>query len=347
MKLSIAMCTYNGARHIREQLDSIAMQSRPPDELVICDDCSDADDATCDVIREFARTVSFPVHLHVNRKNLGSTQNFGRAIALCTGDVIALADQDDVWQEHKLATLIEGFSSSPEIGAVFADACVVDERLGQSGYTFKQCINFGETERRMLDGGRGFELLVGRSLISGATMAFRSKYKELILPIPANVNHMIHDAWIAIIISAVAKIKYLDATLQLYRQHPGQQMGIKLPAESEPPHGWRRFTTDNLGVVASELERLGIVNERLSAMNGRFGSKETDEYVTKKTLHLRARLTARQVGRARRVPLLLREFLTLRYHRHSNGTFSFGKDLVIGRVAHPFEKLRTPPEPIV
>lgn len=340
------MCTYNGARYIREQLDSIAKQSRLPDELVICDDCSDAGDATCEVIREFARTVNFPVHLHINPKNLGSTRNFGRAIALCTGDIIALADQDDVWQANKLATLIEGFSSSPEIGVVFADACVVDERLGQSGYTFKQCINFGETERRMLDGGRGFELLVERSLISGATMAFRSKYKELILPIPADVNHMIHDAWIAIIVSAVAKIKYLDATLQLYRQHPSQQMGIKLPTSSEPTNGWRRYATDNLAVIVSELERLGIVNERLSAMNERFDSKQTDEYVAKKTLHLRARLSARQVGRARRVPLLLREFLSLRYHRHSNGTFSFGKDLVIGRVAHPLKTLRTPPEPI-
>ncbi len=51
-KLSVAMCTYNGARYLREQLESIAGQTRPPDELVICDDCSD--DATDRIVRDFA-----------------------------------------------------------------------------------------------------------------------------------------------------------------------------------------------------------------------------------------------------------------------------------------------------
>jgi GT2 family glycosyltransferase len=38
--LSIAMCTYNGALYLREQLESIAGQTRLPDELVVCDDRS-------------------------------------------------------------------------------------------------------------------------------------------------------------------------------------------------------------------------------------------------------------------------------------------------------------------
>src|ERR671927_271278 len=104
-KFSVAMCTYNGARFVREQLASIAAQTRPPDELVVCDDCST--DATLECIREFARTAPFPVRVVENEKNAGSTKNFERAVELCEGDFIALADQDDVWLPEKLQRLEE------------------------------------------------------------------------------------------------------------------------------------------------------------------------------------------------------------------------------------------------
>ncbi|MCW3059170.1 MAG: Alpha-L-Rha alpha,3-L-rhamnosyltransferase, partial [Capsulimonas sp.] len=69
MKISIALCTYNGARFLPEQLASIAAQTRPPDELIVCDDRSKDD--TVDIIRRFAKTVGFPVSLHINDENLG------------------------------------------------------------------------------------------------------------------------------------------------------------------------------------------------------------------------------------------------------------------------------------
>jgi len=340
------MCTYNGARHIREQLESIGKQSRLPDELVVCDDCSDAADDTREIVADFARTAPFPVRLHVNSENIGSTQNFGRAIALCTGDIIALADQDDVWQTHKLETLIKGFSSSPETGVVFADAYVVDERLRQSGYTFMQCINFSESERLLLDGDKSFELLVRRGLVAGATMAFRSKYTNLILPMPPNLGVMLHDSWIAIIISAVAKIKYIDEPLQLYRQHPGQQVGVKVPTEGEIPNRWRRLMTDYLGDIIGDIERLKIVQGRLSGTGNIYDSEQAKDYVAQRSAHLRVRFSARQLARAGRIRLVMRELLALRYHQHSNGVFSFGKDLLCQRAVQPHKPLRTPPEPI-
>src|SRR5215208_90703 len=103
LKFYVAMCTYNGAQFVAEQLDSIAAQTRRPDELVVCDDGSD--DATPEIIREFAHRASFPLRFYVNETNLGSTRNFERAISLCEGDFIALADQDDVWLPEKLERL--------------------------------------------------------------------------------------------------------------------------------------------------------------------------------------------------------------------------------------------------
>src|ERR687894_3003245 len=99
-RFSVAMCTYNGARFVAEQLASVAAQTRPPDELVVCDDGST--DETCRLVEEFAARAPFPVRLFVNERNLGSTRNFGRAVALCEGDLVALSDQDDVWHPEKL-----------------------------------------------------------------------------------------------------------------------------------------------------------------------------------------------------------------------------------------------------
>ena len=87
------MGTYNGGPYLREQLDSIAAQTHLPDELVVCDD--DSTDRTVAILEDFAATAPFPVRVYVNPKNLGTAKNFERAIGLATGEVIALADQDD------------------------------------------------------------------------------------------------------------------------------------------------------------------------------------------------------------------------------------------------------------
>mgnify|MGYP001580432743 CR=1 FL=1 len=74
LKLSVAMCTYNGADFLRDQLMSIASQARLPDELIICDDHSG--DGTLSVINEMVKDLPFPVHVEVNEKNLGVSKNF-------------------------------------------------------------------------------------------------------------------------------------------------------------------------------------------------------------------------------------------------------------------------------
>src|SRR5258706_6945784 len=97
---SVAMCTCNGAAYLADQLESIAAQSRLPDELVVRDDAS-VDDTPA-VIQAFAARAPFPVRFERNADRLGSTRNFDGAIAACTGDLIALSDQDDVWHQDKV-----------------------------------------------------------------------------------------------------------------------------------------------------------------------------------------------------------------------------------------------------
>ena len=113
------MCTYNGAEFLQAQLESILAQTRPPDEIVVCDDGSTDD--TEAVLKRFSGLV-----LHLNKQNLGSVKNFEQAIGLCTGDIIALSDQDDVWREDKLHSIEQAFRKTPTAGLVFSDAEIVD-----------------------------------------------------------------------------------------------------------------------------------------------------------------------------------------------------------------------------
>src|SRR5215210_7844615 len=115
-RASVALCTYNGARFLREQLQSIAEQQTPPFELVLSDDASSDD--TFAIAREFARSAAFPVELHRNPTRIGTVANFDQTISRCRGEVIFLCDQDDVWRPDKIGRMLPRFDD-PLVACVF------------------------------------------------------------------------------------------------------------------------------------------------------------------------------------------------------------------------------------
>lgn len=115
--LSVAMCTYNGEEYLWEQLLSIAEQTRLPDELIVCDDSST--DTTLQILNEFQKMAPFSVRIYCNEAKLGPSKNFEKAITLCSGDVIALSDQDDVWLPRKLERLEKLLEDHLEAGLRF------------------------------------------------------------------------------------------------------------------------------------------------------------------------------------------------------------------------------------
>ena len=166
------MCTYGGARFVGAQLESIAAQTRPPDELVVCDDRSP--DETAAVVERFAQTAPFPVRLHVNERNLGTTKNFERAVALCEGGLIALCDQDDVWLPEKLARLEAEFARRPRAALVFSDAEVADEEARPVGRRLWESVRIGRAELERLREGKGLGDLLSGATVTGATAALRA-----------------------------------------------------------------------------------------------------------------------------------------------------------------------------
>jgi hypothetical protein len=231
MRISIALCTYNGEKFLREQLDSIAEQTLLPGELVVCDDRSK--DGTLKILAGFGERAPFPVQVHQNEKNLGSTRNFEKAIGLCQGDIIALCDQDDVWKPHKLERLVEILRANPEAGYVFSDAKLVDENLRPLGRRLWDSVGFnGEIKERFLKGDQ-FRCFTKQHIVTGATMAFRASVGRMAMPFPMS-GYWIHDGWIALVSSATGALGIpVEEALISYRQHSSQQIGAPEQGEEK------------------------------------------------------------------------------------------------------------------
>ncbi len=125
MYLSASVLTYNGAAYIKKQLDSILTQTQMVDEIVICDDGST--DNTISIIRDYQNNYPNLIHLYQNEQQLGSTKNMEKCLGLVKGDIVFLADQDDIWLPHKVASLCAFFEANPSIDAVFSNATLINE----------------------------------------------------------------------------------------------------------------------------------------------------------------------------------------------------------------------------
>src|SRR5690606_21917078 len=123
-RISVVLATYNGVRFIEEQLDSLATQTRLPDELVVVDDGSL--DETVDVLRSFQRTAPFPVELIAPGEHLGTCEAFGEAMRRATGTILAICDQDDRWEPEKLAVMEQRMVGRPDALLAFSDATLID-----------------------------------------------------------------------------------------------------------------------------------------------------------------------------------------------------------------------------
>lgn len=85
MKISIALATYNGEKYLQALLDSFALQTRLPDELIVGDDGSSYN--SVEILRKFELLKLFDAKIHINDKNIGYTRIFEKAISICSGDV--------------------------------------------------------------------------------------------------------------------------------------------------------------------------------------------------------------------------------------------------------------------
>lgn len=212
------MATYNGAKYLKEQLDSILSQTIQASEIVVCDDCST--DETWDILCDYARNYS-NFKIIKNDKNIGFMRNFEKAIYHCTGDYIALSDQDDIWLPNHLQVLIKGLGN--KILSV-GDAELIDSHGNKSGHNISYYENLDFIPEDDID--KAYFILFYRNPYQGASMLFRKDFLDKALPIPEGVQY--HDTWFSLLACFDGGCQPLKETVTLYRRHDKAVTGKKV-----------------------------------------------------------------------------------------------------------------------
>lgn len=122
MRISVALCIYNGEKYLPQQLDSLLRQERIPDQIVIRDDGSA--DGTWALLGAFtvqAHASGINVDLQSNQKNSGYVMNFERTISAADGDILFLCDQDDVCHADKIRRMTAEFERRQGLGMLHAE----------------------------------------------------------------------------------------------------------------------------------------------------------------------------------------------------------------------------------
>ena len=321
MKISVALCTYNGERFLSEQLESYLDQNRLPDELVVCDDGSS--DSTISILKAFRQQAPFPVSVHINDTNLGLVANFGKVISLCTGDAICLSDQDDVWLPNKLELVEKAFYTSDNVGMVYADADVVTERLQSTGLTMWNCIRFNPSKKASFKAGMAFDELLKDGTVLGSSMAFLSKFNSLILPIPQDI-YFVHDNWIALVVAAVSDVQIIEKPLIKYRQHSDQTSSGMQPPNVTSVNSVLTSTKTKNDFTAS-ITQLDILRNRLAG-NERCTASINKLTAARNHFMIRSRLPQKFSGR---IYTVIKEYFNGNYGKYSNGFLSAIKDVFI------------------
>ncbi|MES1195738.1 MAG: glycosyltransferase family 2 protein [Steroidobacter sp.] len=237
-RISIALCTYNGAPYLREQLESLLVQTHSNFEIVAVDDCST--DETVTILNEYALRDA-RIKVHINPVNLGVKNNFMGAFEKCTGEYIAPCDQDDIWEPQKLAMLLEHID---RCALVYCDSALISEQGQPLNKRISDLVSMLSTN----DPGN----LLFYNCVSGHAMLFRREVLNEVMPFP---DEYLYDWWLAMVAAASGGIRFVDHPLVKHRWHSNNATGIfrnRTSAKEYKP-GYR---LDLLRAVGNKLEAL-------------------------------------------------------------------------------------------
>ena len=226
MKISVAFIVYNGSQYLRTQLDSILAQTHKVNEIIVCDDASS--DNTKEILEEYKNKHPNLFFIHFNKQNLGPTKNIEKAIQVCTGELILLADQDDYWEEHKVETIIKWFEENPTMNGVFTNGSLMNSKDElDNKYALWDIMSFPyKTIKSKTELNSNLKLYINtvENAVTGATLAIRNNLAFLKQPFPI-IKNLVHDRWLAINLAENNSLGILDNKLIRYRIHSAQAIG--------------------------------------------------------------------------------------------------------------------------
>ena len=320
-EISVAMCTYNGAQYIVEQLESMAAQTLLPTEIVVSDDGST--DGTIALLKQTwerlskhsseLRTVKLTVIS--NKTSLGVTKNFEQAIGATTKPFIFLADQDDLWFPQRLE--VETAQLKAGAGFAIGDAQLVNSSCEPLGHSLFEALSLSSEERAGIV-SHPVDVLIKRNIVTGATAAFSRSVFDKAAPFPAG---WVHDEWLAMV-AALSGVQFaVTESLIGYRQHDSNQIGVKKNTLSTR---MAKLRAEGAERNARLLARITSLSERASEL----GASTSALSLIASSVKLQEARSAYPRNRAIRWVPVLGQVLTGRYFRVSNGPRDVLRDLV-------------------
>lgn len=201
-KVSVVMCTYNGEKYLREQIDSILGQTYPIYELIIQDDVST--DHTVDILKKYGDDTRIKVY--INERRLGIDANFNSALLHVRGDFIALSDQDDIWCPDKIEKLVKNIQNN---ALLFHDS-----------FLFTTDIRHLEGRKNVPNVNLHEAYILMKPYVAGHACFFRKEILPKILEVTTQEPTVSFDTLICLIGCVYGGIAYLDECLTYWRRHP-------------------------------------------------------------------------------------------------------------------------------
>lgn len=221
MRISIVLCTYNGANFICEQLESIMMQKYLPDEVLIFDDCST--DNTAEIIENFININNLNWRLSINNQNKGWIKNFFEGLQKSTGEYVFFCDQDDIWYPEKINNMLEIMKGNNQILALNGGMDLINNK-GQ--YIYKKpnkirVTSSGKRKQVKFYKSKGLYNIPGISgrHVSGCTLAIRRNLADVLARFEVDSKYGGHDVAAVNIAAVLSGHYYINNSVIKYRIH--------------------------------------------------------------------------------------------------------------------------------
>lgn len=259
--VEVLLATYNGARWLPGQIESLRYQTRRPDVIRVRDDGSD--DGSHRVIREDGGRGLNIEWVEDGGTRSGACAAFSRLLEHSTGDIILLADQDDVWHPDKIATLVQWIDALERThGRRTPCYAFSDTRLTDAD---GRCIATSGMRAQGFDARSGLNpaRLLVQNVVPGCALAVNRALVDAALPVPEAA--VMHDWWLVLVGAFLGHGTFVDRALVDYRQHGGNDSG----AETNPTRV-RRLATGPVRAIGAFRERQRRGDRQAAAMIARY-----------------------------------------------------------------------------
>ena len=272
MRVSVCMATFNGAKYIKQQLESILHQSQCPDEVIICDDGST--DETVEIIKRFQQENQLQNiwHLYQNKEKKGYPGNFYYAMSLCHGDIVFLADQDDIWHEEKIAHMCKVFEEQPGMQVLCCKLALIDAE-GENIHSIMSPThgNGGGDLRKV-----SIDDVFYKCEWPGMVLAYRRKWQQ---EMPESIPEIPHDFLICARAAEENSFCQMDEILAYHRRHDNNTGEEEHRVNRLLQRNRKLWEIQNYLQILQAFEKEGVLRtdqgkaalrRKLSSMQGRY-----------------------------------------------------------------------------